>query len=946
MFLLIALVPAVLVSALTFTNYKKSLEANHLSQMRNLVIFKADVIEAYFVGLKSDIETAQGFYNIKKNLPVLSRLSGNPSGPEFLAGKKMLDAQLRHTQEVLELYDIMLVNPEGKVVYASNPKHFSKEFLDLLPDPYQKAFTEGKNKVYFSDVFFNKAQDNKAEMLVAAPVFSQNGAFIGVIAFEVDMSRLYSIIQDVTGLGDTGETLVGKRIGNEAVYLNPLRHDPQAVLKRKVRLGKEDGYPIQEAVQGRTGAGLSIDYRGKEVIAAWRYLPLLDWGVVAKIDSREAFADVARSRYLAMMIMAVLSVLGGTIALFMARSVSEPIKRLSKGTEIIGSGNLDYTVATELEDEIGQLSRSFDRMTRDLKKITASRDELNREIDEREQAEKALHRTLYELQQRETEVTALLEASRAVMEQHDFKDTARLIFDTCKKIIGATAGYVALLSKDGHENEVLFLDAGGGPCTVDPSLPMPVRGLRGIAYSSGKTVYENDFPRSEWVEFMPEGHTALNNVMFAPLLIGTDTVGILGLANKKDGFTDNDARIATAFGELASIALHNSRLFELLKNSEEKFRSVVQTASDAIISADINRNVIFWNGSAEDIFGYSADEAMWKPFTFIVPERFREYHQMGMKRVLDRGMLTTSGKRLETTGVRKDGSEFPLELSLARWETREGVFFTAIIRDITEHKKLEEERERLLNELMRSNNDLEQFAYVASHDLQEPLRMVSSYVQLLGNRYKGRLDEDADEFISYAVKGAVHMQALLNDLLAYSRVGMKGEPFKLIDLKAALDMALNSLKVEVDSNHAVITVENLPVVHADEVQMVQVFQNLLSNAMKFCNAGTPRISVSGEMRDDEWVVKVSDNGIGIEPKYFYRIFNIFKRLHTKEKYEGTGIGLAICKKIIDRHKGRIWVESELGMGATFYFTIPVKHRGRGPGTRRAEVGQGFSESPL
>ncbi|MBI5664840.1 MAG: GHKL domain-containing protein [Nitrospirae bacterium] len=244
-----------------------------------------------------------------------------------------------------------------------------------------------------------------------------------------------------------------------------------------------------------------------------------------------------------------------------------------------------------------------------------------------------------------------------------------------------------------------------------------------------------------------------------------------------------------------------------------------------------------------------------------------------------------------------------------------------------ERKKLEEERERLLNELKRSNKELEQFAYIASHDLQEPLRMVSSYVQLLGHRYKGRLDKDADEFIGYAVNGTAHMQLLLNDLLAYSRVGTRNEPYKLIDLKSAFDKALINLKVETDGTRAEITHETFPVIYADEVQMVQVFQNLLSNAMKFCKTDTPLINVSSEMKDDEWVVRVKDNGIGIDPKYFDRIFQIFKRLHSREEYQGTGIGLAICKKIIDRHKGRIWVESGYGKGATFCFTIPVKRQG-------------------
>jgi PAS domain S-box-containing protein len=246
-----------------------------------------------------------------------------------------------------------------------------------------------------------------------------------------------------------------------------------------------------------------------------------------------------------------------------------------------------------------------------------------------------------------------------------------------------------------------------------------------------------------------------------------------------------------------------------------------------------------------------------------------------------------------------------------------------VARDITERKRAEEERERLLEELTWSNKELEQFAYIASHDLQEPLRMVSSYVQLLSHRYKDRLGKDADEFIGYAVNGTAHMQTLLNDLLAYSRVGASGKPFALTDLNSVFNMAAINLKNLIDDSHAEIKHGSLPAVYADNVQMVQVFQNLIGNALKFSGNKPPRVNISADLENDEWVVRVSDNGIGIDPKYFDRIFNIFKRIHSRDRYDGTGIGLAICKKIVERHGGRIWVKSEPGKGSTFCFTIPA-----------------------
>jgi len=328
------------------------------------------------------------------------------------------------------------------------------------------------------------------------------------------------------------------------------------------------------------------------------------------------------------------------------------------------------------------LSRPYDLLFRNLRK-----------------SEEALRLSFEETKQRQAEVSALLGGARAVLEYHEFKNAARSIFDSCKKVIGATAGYISLLSKDGTQNEVVFLDASGLPCTVDPNLPMPIRGLRAEAHRTGKTVYDNNFPRSEYMKFMPDGHAHLDNVQFAPLIISGNVIGLLGLANKPGGFNENDARMATAFGEIASVSLRNSRTLEALEHSEERFRSVVETAGDAIISVDSQGHIVFCNKSAELTFGYSLDELVGRPLTFIMPERFREAHQEAMDRVVSTGKSNIIGRAAEMAGLRKDGSEFPIELSLATWGTREGIFFTGIIRDVTERKKAEEALRRSRDEL-------------------------------------------------------------------------------------------------------------------------------------------------------------------------------------------------------------------------------------------------------
>ena len=391
MFLAIAALPLIFVSALTFTNYKKTLEANRISSLQDITAFKADTIEAYFAGLKTNIQVAQSYYNIKKNLPILLHFIDEPNNPEAIECKEILDMQLSQMRSVLkDVSDIMLVSPQGRVVYANKPLHYYKDISKAPTEAERNALEAGKYGITLSDVYFDKAEDNRYEMLVTAPAYDLNGVTIGVIALEVDMTGIYQLIADNTGLGKTGESVIGKKIDNEVLYLNPLKFEPNTALVRRVPIGTKVAIPIQNAVQGKTGAAVTVDYRGTSVIGAWRYLPSLDWGLATKIDTSEAFADVTNLRNLAIAILFIVIVISAIMAFSIAHSISEPIKRLSDGAAIVGSGNLDYKIGTNQKDEIGQLSRTFDKMTSNLRQTLASRDELNREIAERKRAQDEL----------------------------------------------------------------------------------------------------------------------------------------------------------------------------------------------------------------------------------------------------------------------------------------------------------------------------------------------------------------------------------------------------------------------------------------------------------------------------------------------------------------------------------------------------------------------------
>jgi PAS domain S-box-containing protein len=359
-----------------------------------------------------------------------------------------------------------------------------------------------------------------------------------------------------------------------------------------------------------------------------------------------------------------------------------------------------------------------------------------------------------------------------------------------------------------------------------------------------------------------------------------------------------------------------------LAQMEGRYRGLLEAAPDAMVVVNQSGLIVLLNVQAEKKFGYHRDELVGQKVKNIIPEGFAERLVADALRSVEDALAQQIGTGIELTGRRKNGTQFPIELMLSPLESAEGILVTAAVRDITVRKQADANLLSKVEELKRSNEELGQFAYIASHDLQEPLRMVASYTQLLARRYKGKLDSDADEFIAFAVDGASRMQRLIQDLLAYSRVGTKGRDMVEISSEEALQQALINLRGAIEEKGALVTHDSLPPVIADDMQLVQLFQNLVGNAIKYQSSGIPKVHISAVKNgDNKWTFSVKDNGLGIDPQYFEKIFGMFQRLHKREEFDGTGIGLAICKKIVERHGGSITVESQPGQGSTFRFGL-------------------------
>lgn len=611
-FLFIILMPLLITGYMNYNNFKHILEREVTDKLVAIADSKILEISNYVRQAESNTMAAANMPFIINAMEQSKRLQeATADAPERKSLYDELRPSLIRFQTLFQYHDMLLVSPDGTIVFTVSQE--ADLGTNILTGPYKDsglshAFIRVRQSLATAVSDFNDyPPTGAAAVFIVSPIVGAGG-FIGAVALQVDSQRLYEITSNYKFLGTTGEILLCVKIGNEVTFANPLRHDPQAAFARKVALGAPVALPAQQAVQQADGVGPSIDYRGEAVLAVWRYLPVPRWGMVVKIDAHEAYAPVRAVRNWSLLLGLIALCAGMLTARAIAKSISRPIHLLQRGVEIVGSGDLDYQVGMSSDDEIGRLSRAFDAMTENLKKITASRDELN--------------------------------------------------------------------------------------------------------------------------------------------------------------------------------------------------------------------NVTI--------------------------------------------------------------------------------------------------------ELERSNQELQQFAYVASHDLQEPLRMVAGFTKLLGRRYKDKLDQDAQEFIHYAVDGSMRMQKLIDDLLSYSRVGTHHIPFEPVDCNYLLDQAISNLQVAIEENHAVITRGNLPTITCNGSQMVQLFQNLISNAIKFRGADSPRVHFAAERRGEEWLFACRDNGIGIDIQYHDRIFKIFQRLHSRDEYAGTGIGLALCMKIVELHKGRIWMESELGKGATFYFTLPLQ----------------------
>jgi PAS domain S-box-containing protein len=365
------------------------------------------------------------------------------------------------------------------------------------------------------------------------------------------------------------------------------------------------------------------------------------------------------------------------------------------------------------------------------------------------------------------------------------------------------------------------------------------------------------------------------------------------------------------------------------KRLEARFRATVESAPTAMAMIDQAGTLVLVNTELERLFGYSGpEELLGHKIEVLIPARFRSGHPGLRTQYFGAPESRRMGAGRDLSGLRKDGSEFPIEIGLNPVRTDEGLFVLSAIVDISDRTRQAAELRRANEALERSNIELQRFAYIASHDLQTPMRSIASFVKLIHARYADKMDAQGNDWIRRTVDSIGHLQTLIHNVLEYSRIDSQAHPFEIVSIGEVIDHAVELLDESIRESQASVTTDDLPTLMGDRSQLVQLMLNLISNAIKYRGKEPPRIHVSARKQDNEWLFAVRDNGIGIDVKHHAQIFEIFQRLHDQQEYPGTGLGLAVCRRVVHRHGGRIWVESEPACGSVFCFTLLEGTEGR------------------
>lgn len=887
-FLLISLVPAVIVA---FVTYKTAVTAHKQKVIDNLIVIAEgkDILFTEYIREKErDIKALSFMSTIIDLLEKYQDafLRGGTDSPEYISLKKKYNGFFAGLIKEFEYYDFLLVDTDGNVVFT-----FKREVdlgTNLITGPYKdteftktykKALEAGETGI--SDFKYYPPSEMPAAFIGARVKRGDN--VLGAVILQLDNENIYGIVQNYIGLGRTGEIVIAARQGDEAVFITPLRHDPEAAFKRRVRLGSKEALPVQDAVLGETGAGSSVDYRNREILAAWRYLPSLRWGMVIKMDIDEAYDHIYKLRNRTIIIVLITIIAVTLTALRISRSISAPIKALHKGSEIIGSGDLDHKVATDTGDEIGELSRAFDNMTMNLK---ISRKKLENEISERLRVE-----------------TALKESEE---KYHRYFTT----------IPTGWAFHKVIVDENNRPVDYFFIEVNDAFEKLTGLKKENIIGKRITEVIPG---IEKD--PADWIGKYGKVSLTGKEIKFESYSEQLKKWFFVSASSPDKGF------FITIFEDITE----RKNIENALRESEIRYRALFSQAPDAITLLDADTGELLeFNDAAHEKFGYTRKEFGELTIPDIQVTESAEEITRHINKILEKGSDV-----FETENRTKDGQIRNMLIN-ARLISIEGRnVIQSIATDITERMKAEDK-------LRQVNREMEQVIQVTSHDLRTPLAIVSSYGKEMERFIEEispltekegfpqeqkemlkNIQKDIRDTLKYIKSNIRKMDSLLKGLLKLSRSGRIELHIEELDMNRLMDDVKSTFELRIKKAGIKLEITELPPCQGDELQINQVFSNLMGNALKYIDpVRPPRIRISGHKADGQSIYCVEDNGIGIAPEHHEKVFEIFYQADRGAR-KGEGLGLTMVRKILDRHNGRIWLESEPGMGSRFFVSLPA-----------------------